>query len=234
MPTTAPRSSARPFGFFVAFAFLPGCGLNATLGVAAPPPPQATVVVSAPPPPPDPPPPPPPQQAVVVVGGPPPPMAVAVSGPVVTMSPGIVIVTHLPIGMDMVGSGDSAVQPDGQPDGTFAASLEGPIDGLILITTDAAGNPCCGQQWDTIVGKDPLPHIGSGFDGTGDATWVLGVLEKGGLRNDPSGRISLGPGKHGVMLAGSSNGYFKPGQRFRLLVHHPGAVDWGGGPVFVW
>jgi len=219
-------------------AFTPACGLSATLV----PPVQTQVVVSAPPPPPPvqvevaapaPPPPAPPPQVVVV--GAPPPMVVGQAGAItVTMSPGIAIVSHLPIGFDMVGKGDSAVHPDGEPDGTLAASLEGPIDGLILVTTDASGAPCCRQQWDTVVGQDPLPHIGSGFDGTGDSTWVLGVMEKNMLRNDPTGRIALGPGKHGVLLTASSTGFFHPGQFFRLMVHHPGAAEWGGSPVFGW
>jgi hypothetical protein len=238
------RASARPhcLGVFAAAVLLPGCGLNATIGATVPPPPQAQIVVAAPAPPPPPPAPPPPPQAEVVVAAPapPPPAVVVVGAPVapmgvtVTISPGIAIVSHLPIGFDMVGAGDQAVHPDGQPEGTFAASLEGPIDGLILVTTDAAGAPCCGQQWDTIVGQDPLPHIGSGFDGAGSSTWILGVLEKNHLVNDATGRVLLGPGKHGVLLGGSPSGFFKPGQHFRLLVHHPGAPEWNGGPVFLW
>ncbi len=239
MLTPFQRTFARRATFAVAVAVAPACDLQATLVppirpvviVSAPPPPQGEVVVAAPAPPP---PPAPPQPAVVVVGAPPPVMAVQVSGPVVTISPGIAIVTHLPIGFDMVGAGDSAVHPDGQPEGTFAASLEGPIDGLILVTTDASGAPCCGQQWDTLVGQDPLPHIGSAFNGVGESTWVLGVMEKKSLVNDANGRVFLGPGKHAVLIGGSPSGYFKPGQYFRLLVHHPGAGEWNGGPVFVW
>ena len=102
------------------------------------------------------------------------------------------------------------------------------------VTTDAGGAPCCGQQWDTVVGQDPLPHIGSGFDGVGQSTWVLGVMEKKALVNDANGRVFLGPGKHAVLLGGNPSGYFNPGQHFRLLVHHPGAPEWGGSPVFVW
>jgi hypothetical protein len=240
MLTPHDRTFARCAGFIAAFAFAPACDLQTTLGpaiaprpvqivVTAPPPPQGEVVVAAPSPAP-----PPPQPAVIVVGAPPPVVAVQVAGPVVTISPGIVIVTHLPIGFDMVGAGDSAVHPDGQPEGTFAAQLEGPIDGLILVTTDAGGAPCCGQQWDTVVGQDPLPHIGSGFDGVGQSTWVLGVMEKKALVNDANGRVFLGPGKHAVLLGGNPSGYFNPGQHFRLLVHHPGAPEWGGSPVFVW
>ena len=133
MPALVRHSLARCAGFALAVVPVLGCDVQAALAprpfqvvVAAPPPPQAEVVVAAPAPPP--PPPPPPQQAsVVVVGAPPPVVAVNVSGPVITISPGIAIVTHLPVGFDMVGAGDSAVHPDGQPEGTFAAQLEGPI-----------------------------------------------------------------------------------------------------------
>jgi hypothetical protein len=240
------RTVSRHACLVMTLAFTSGCGLSATLGANVPLP-QTQVVVSAPPPPPPvqvqvaapapPPPPPAPPPQVVVVGAPQP-MAVGVYGPTgsisVTMSPGIVIVWHLLGAFDMVGKGDSAVHPDGEPDGTLAASLDGPIDGLILVTTDPSGAPCCHQQWDTIVGQDPLPHIGSGFDGAGESTWVLGVMEKDSMRNDPTGRIALGPGKHAVLLTASSSGFFHPGQSFRLLVHHPGAPEWGSSPVFGW
>src|SRR5580698_2938243 len=100
------RAIARPhcLGVFAAAVLLPGCGLNATIGATLPPPPQAQIVVAAPAPPPP---------AGVVVGAP-----VAPMGVTVTISPGIAIVSHLPIGFDMVGAGDQAVHPDGQPEGT--------------------------------------------------------------------------------------------------------------------
>ena len=148
--------------------------------------------------------------------------------------PRIAIVWRMPIGLDMVGKGDSAIYPDGEPDATIAAQLEGPIDGLVLVTTDSSGTPSGHQQWDTVVGQDPLPPIGGGFDGVGGDTWVLGVMEKDVMRNDPTGRVVLGPGKHSVLLTASSTGSFHAGQFFRVMVHHPGAPDWGGSPVVAW
>jgi hypothetical protein len=134
----------------------------------------------------------------------------------------------------VVGSGDAAIGADGRPDGTFDADIEGPIDGLIMVTTDAAGAPCCGQQWDTVVGSDPLPNIGSAFNGAGGATWILGVWENGVVRNDPSGRVALGPGPHRVVLAASPSGYFRVGQHLRLYLHPTGAPGWTTSNVAMW
>jgi hypothetical protein len=136
--------------------------------------------------------------------------------------------------VDLVGPGDQALGPDGSPDGALEAEIEGPIDGLILVTTNAAGVPCCGQQWDTIVGSDPLPNIGGKFNGPGAATWLLGVSENGALRNQPSGRVALGDGPHRVIVAGSQSGFFKEGQHFRLYVRRTGSSEWTASNVAAW
>jgi hypothetical protein len=194
------------------------CTVRATMGTASPPPPPAS--------PPAPPPPP--------VAAPIPPPQERPAPPIARGSRGAGLLGHSERVLDIVGSGDSAIGPDGRPDGTFDADLEGPIDGLILVTTDAAGAPCCGQQWDTVVGSDPLPNIGSGFNGAGGATLVLGVWENGVVRNDPSGRVALGPGPHRVVLAGSPSGYFRVSQHFRLYVHPTGAPAWTTSNVAMW
>ncbi len=134
--------------------------------------------------------------------------------------------------VDLVGAGDKNVAADGAVDATIKARLVGPVDGLILVTTNAAGTPAGGQQWDTITGADPLPDIGSPFS-SGGQTWVLGVFDANGAKlNDAEGRISLPAGVQDLTLAASDSGYFVAGQSFRLYARSGGT--WTAGPVFVW
>lgn len=135
--------------------------------------------------------------------------------------------------VDLVSPGDVGISPDGTTDGTFEITVSGPIDGVILVTTDAAGNPANGQQWDTLSGADAIP-TGLGFAfSSGSQTWVLGVFEGGVLQNDASGHVSLGAGPHALTLVASSSGYFVTGQHFRLYAHATGGA-WAGGPVVTW
>lgn len=133
---------------------------------------------------------------------------------------------------DLVSPGDKGLTGDGSNDGTIVATVVGPVDGLILVTTDSNGNPAGGQQWDTLSGSDALPNIASGFT-LGSQTWVLGVFENGVLVNDSDARISLGAGVHALTLAASSSGFFNAGQHFRLYVRAIGG-SWTGGPTFQW
>lgn len=133
---------------------------------------------------------------------------------------------------DFVGGGDQAFMPDGTEDGTISARIVGPVDGLILVTTDGAGIPAGGQQWDTIVLDDALPDIGTGFT-TGSQTWCLGVDDAMGNKlNDANGRINLGAGAHDVTLTAAPSGFFNAGQAFRLYARTGG--NWIAGPVFTW
>ena len=135
--------------------------------------------------------------------------------------------------VDLVSPGDVGITPDGATDGTFEMTVAGPIDGIILVTTDSGGAPASGQQWDTLVGADAVPSgLGFAFS-SGGQTWVLGVFEGGVLKNDANGRVSLGPGSHALTLVASTSGYFVSGQHFRLYVHATGGA-WSGGPVVTW
>lgn len=77
---------------------------------------------------------------------------------------------------DRVGNFNSAISPDGSPDGVFELTLDGQVNDLVLMTADAQGKPCCGQQWDTISIGKPAP-AGTLFQNPGD-TWVLGIVEE--------------------------------------------------------
>lgn len=134
--------------------------------------------------------------------------------------------------VDFVGPGDNATTPDGTPDGTMTVTVVGPIDGLILVTTDAAGAPAGGQQWDTLVGADPIPP---GFPfSVGSQTWLVGVYDGTTKLNDANGRISLPAGPRALTLVASPSGFFTTGQHFRLHARNATTGTWSAGPVFTW
>jgi hypothetical protein len=135
--------------------------------------------------------------------------------------------------VDLVGPGDQNVTPDGRTDGTIAMRVVGPIDGLILVTTNAEGTPAGGQQWDTIVQDDPLPDIGSPFS-VGAQTWLLATYEGATMLNGSDGRIVVPEGIHDLTLAASPSGFFTAGQHFRLHARRLGSQEWYAGPVFTW
>lgn len=92
------------------------------------------------------------------------------------------------LALDLVGSSGDTV-PDGAGDFVFETSIAGPIQALVLVTTDVDGATCCGQQWDTIVGDEPIPAtIGSTYQ-QGSQTWVLGVEVDGVLLNTADGSL---------------------------------------------
>jgi hypothetical protein len=124
------------------------------------------------------------------------------------------VLTCIAVTQDRVQPGDQGLAPDGQPDGELSATGAGAFDALILVTVDANGKPAFGQQWDTLVGQDPIPQ-GYAFQ-TGAQTWILGVWENGVRANDNQGRIALPAGPHTLALFAASSGFFNQGARFRL------------------
>lgn len=142
--------------------------------------------------------------------------------------------------VDHVSPADEGVVPDGKEDACFKApALPGNLDGLILVTVDEQGAPCCGQEWDTLIGDEPLPQMqfGLGF-GKGAQTWVLGAAtcDKGcPLLNDAKGHLALGGTRanpKAVILYASDSGYFVHGQRFRLFARTPDG--WLASTVVTW
>ena len=125
------------------------------------------------------------------------------------------------LAVDLVAIGDRA-EPDGQPDGVFATTIDGPVADVALVTVDASGNACCGQQWDTLVGDDAVPaEIGTRFR-TGAETWVLGVERNGQWRSASDGTISAwSEGCSSLRLVAASSGYFQPGHGFRVYFLRP-------------
>lgn len=90
--------------------------------------------------------------------------------------------------IDLVGT--AAAEPDGTEDLVFETSIAGPIDALVLVTAEASGETCCGQQWDTLAGDAPIPATIGSIYAQGSETWVLGVESGGALISDDDGSIS--------------------------------------------
>jgi len=125
--------------------------------------------------------------------------------------------------VDRVRTGDGPIVADGAMDGAFVVSLYGEIVGLSLISTDAAGKPAGGQQWDTYVGAATIPTgVGAGYT-VGSSTWQLGVWEGTLARNASDGSlVPLPLGTHTLQLYGASSGYFVTGRTFRVVAELAG------------
>ena len=125
--------------------------------------------------------------------------------------------------VDRVRMGDGSIVADGVMDGAFVVSLHGEIVGLALISTDAAGKPSGGQQWDTYVGTATIPSgVGAGYT-VGSSTWQLGVWEGAQARNASNGSlVPLPLGAHTLQIYGASSGYFVPGRTFRVVAELAG------------
>ena len=125
------------------------------------------------------------------------------------------------LSVDRVAPVDDGMMPDGVADGVFELEVSGPLAALAVITTDAAGAPSGGQQWDTLVGETPLPdEIGTHYE-LGRETWVLGVEEDGDTLNREDGSLGgVDAGEHRLRLFASSAPEIPigtPGFFFRVL-----------------
>jgi len=135
--------------------------------------------------------------------------------------------------VDRVSPADGPIATDGHNDAAFDLTVVGPVVGLSLITTDAAGTSQGNQIWDTTVGSAPVPaEIGVSFS-RGSQTWQVGVFEDGVLLNQADGSLPRLEGVHRLRLYAADSGYFVPGQHFRLIGHLPDGTL-GPGPVFVY
>jgi len=136
--------------------------------------------------------------------------------------------------VDLTGKLDNGVAPDGVLDGAFQMTVTGPLSALILVTTDASGTTCCGQQWDTIVGAGQFPPELVSPATQGSGTWALVVYENGVLLNSSTGSLqTIASGTHNLNIYASNSNYFSAGQHFR--VWGLGASgEWVQGPTIVY
>jgi hypothetical protein len=127
--------------------------------------------------------------------------------------------------LDRVSRADDGVKPDGALDGAFDVVVSGPLVSLVMVSADASGVTCCGQQWDTIVGSTPMPSAIGGSFAIGASTWVLGVYEAATMLNKTDGSLTpLGAGTHKLVVYGSNSGVFVKGQHFRVMGQQPDGV----------
>jgi hypothetical protein len=118
--------------------------------------------------------------------------------------------------VDLASKLDNGVAPDGYLDGAFQLTVTGPLSALVLVTTDASGATCCGQQWDTVVGAGQFPPELNSPATQGSGTWALVAYENGALLNSSSGSLqTIASGTHNLNIYGSSSNYFNLGQHFR-------------------
>ena len=103
--------------------------------------------------------------------------------------------------VDKVGSKDGELEPDGVADMVYEVDIEGPADGVFVISTDDRGNPNGELAADTLVGKEPLPSEVVGLGAFGKHTAGLGIFEKGKLLNASDGHLpALSPGPHALVV----------------------------------
>lgn len=124
--------------------------------------------------------------------------------------------------VDKVKNGDGPIEKDGTNDGSMWLAIDGPVIGLIVLTTDKDGNPEGGQQWDTYVAGQKVPAAVKPPYEDGDATWQLGVFENGKALNDPKGGLApIGPGSHKLTLYAADSGYFTKEYHFIVIAERP-------------
>ncbi len=101
--------------------------------------------------------------------------------------------------VDRVGSGDGSLDPDGVPDAVFHATVDGPVNAVVLLALDSTGHPV--GQWDTLTGGDKLPRGEGLFSPNGDSTFGLALYEGGVRLNHNDGSVSpLARGRHEIDL----------------------------------
>lgn len=121
------------------------------------------------------------------------------------------------IAADLTSSYDGRLQSDGVPDEALLVEASGAFVSLMLLTTDASGRPMGGQQWDTIVGNQPIPRETKSSYATGAQTWQLAVLADLQVQNAVDGSLRpLRTGPHSLTVYASGSRWFESGRYFRL------------------
>ncbi len=124
--------------------------------------------------------------------------------------------------VDRIAMRDGGLNPDGNRDHVFRATVEGPADALFLITTSEKGDPIYGFRADTIVGHEELPsELGSVVD-VGRLTVWIAVVEGGKFINAEGGTLgNLPAGTHQLKLYVPNTGNLTPGHSLRLFARAP-------------
>jgi hypothetical protein len=126
------------------------------------------------------------------------------------------------LNVDKISMRDGGINPDGNRDLVFRATVEGPADALYIVTTDAKGDPHYGFRADTIVGHEEIPaELGSVVD-VGRLTVWIAVVENGHFINAEGGTLGLlKEGPHQLKLYVPNTGNLRPGSHVRLYARAP-------------
>jgi len=126
------------------------------------------------------------------------------------------------LNVDKIAMRDGGIQPDGNRDLVFRATVEGPADALFLVTTSPKGDPHYGFRADTIIGHEELPsEIGSVVD-VGRLTVWIAVVENNRFINGDGGTLgSLAAGPHQLKLYVPNTGNLQAGSHIRLYARAP-------------
>ncbi len=126
------------------------------------------------------------------------------------------------LNVDKIAMRDGGIQPDGNRDLVFRATVDGPADALYIVTTSEKGDPYYGFRADTINGHEELPsELGSVVD-VGRLTVWIAVVEDGKFINGEGGTLgNLSPGTHQLKLYVPNTGNLKPGSFLRLYARAP-------------
>jgi hypothetical protein len=117
---------------------------------------------------------------------------------------------------------DGGINPDGNRDLVFRATVQGPADALYLINVNEKGEPQYGFRADTINGHEELPsELGNVID-VGRLTVWIAVVENGRFINGEGGSLGKLPeGPHQLKLYVPNPGNLQPGTRLRLYARAP-------------
>jgi hypothetical protein len=126
------------------------------------------------------------------------------------------------LNVDKIAMRDGGIQPDGNRDHVFRATVDGPADALYIVTTSDKGDPHYGFRADTIVGHEELPsELGNVVD-IGKLTVWIAVVENGKFINSEGGTLgNLPPGPHQLKLYVPNTGNLTPGSHLRLYARAP-------------
>jgi hypothetical protein len=130
-------------------------------------------------------------------------------------------VTNDYLNVDNVVMLEGAIQPDGNRDHAFTATIDGPFEALFLVECDAKGQPVYGYRADTISGPAELPQELGGVIDQGQMTVGVGVVEKGRYVNQENGAVQLLEGVHSLTLYAPNTAALQAGDFVCLYARGP-------------
>lgn len=135
------------------------------------------------------------------------------------------------LNVDKISMKEGVINPDGNRDLVFTATVEGPADAIYIVTTDEKGAPVHGFRADTIGGGEELPQelAAAGQVDIGKLTVWIAVVENNHFINDDGGKLGrLAPGPHALKMYVPNTGTLRPGSHLRLYARAPGGAIVGG------